>query len=69
MKGTIDLTEDKVRFSIEMPRFDMLDGTATNTIQRYEKCEHNGEYNLVVADPQLGKNHLTTTGIKAAMRT
>jgi len=47
MKGYIELFNNKVVFLIEMPRYDTSDGQSTNTVQRYEKWEHNGEYNLV----------------------
>lgn len=51
MRGTIELTEDVIRFSIEMPRYDMPDGTVTDTVQRYVTWEHNGEYRLVRRAP------------------
>ena len=47
MKGYIELSNNKVIFQIEMPRYDTPDGHTTNTVQRYEKWEHNGEYNLI----------------------
>jgi hypothetical protein len=51
MKGTIEFFENRIIFSIEMPRFDLPDGTSTNTVQRYVQWEHNGEYNLINEKP------------------
>ena len=51
MKGTIELSYNRVKFSIEMPRYSTPDGQSTNTVQRYVTWEHNGEYNLVDKAP------------------
>jgi hypothetical protein len=50
MRGDVILTQTSVTFALKMPRYDRLDGTTTNEVQRYEDWEHNGTYTLI-ADP------------------
>ena len=55
MKGSITLSEHDVIFALQMPRYDKPDGTTTNTVQRYENWEHNGQYSIVRGEPPLTK--------------
>lgn len=56
MRGRIALSEEAVIFALQMPRYDKPDGTTTNTVQRYENWEHNGQYSIVRGEPPLPKS-------------
>lgn len=53
MQGSIVITENKIKFLIEMPRYTTADGQSSNLVQNYVKWEHNGEYNLENKVPLL----------------
>ena len=50
LRACFHFWQKAMTFALKMPRYDRLDGTTTNEVQRYEDWEHNGTYTLI-ADP------------------